>query len=221
MTTTAIINVLPATPVITWTNPADIVYGTPLSRQLDATASTPGTFTYTPAAGTILNAGAAQTLSVNFVPDDTADYGDNTSTASVFDQRGAGAPDGHRQRCDQDYGQANPAFSVSFGGFGGGDTPSVLGGAIAFSTSATPTSDVGTYDVTASGLTSSNYTISLSPGTLSITPADQTITWANPADIVYGTPLDATQLDATVSGSVRPRPGDSPIPRRTGPPRCG
>ena len=70
---------------------------------------------------------------------------------------------------------------------------------IAFSTPATPASDVGTYDVTSSGLTSSNYTISLINGTLSITPADQTITWANPADIVYGTPLDAAQLNATVS----------------------
>ena len=36
-------------------------------------------------------------------------------------------------------------------------------------------------------------------GTLSITPADQTIAWPAPADIVYGMPLDATQLDATVS----------------------
>ena len=54
-TATATINVLPATPTISWTNPANIVYGTALSAtQLDATASVPGTFTYTPAAGTVL-----------------------------------------------------------------------------------------------------------------------------------------------------------------------
>src|SRR5205823_5918498 len=40
------------TPTITWATPADIVYGTALSAtQLNATASTAGTFTYTPAAG--------------------------------------------------------------------------------------------------------------------------------------------------------------------------
>jgi hypothetical protein len=49
----ATINVLTKTskkaPIITWRKPADIVYGTPLSNvQLDATASVPGTFVYTP-----------------------------------------------------------------------------------------------------------------------------------------------------------------------------
>ena len=63
-----------ATPVITWANPAPIIYGTPLSStQLDATANVPGTFVYTPGAGTILPAGM-QTLSVAFTPYDSLDY---------------------------------------------------------------------------------------------------------------------------------------------------
>ena len=54
-TTTVAITVLKATPTITWATPADIVYGTALSAtQLNATASVPGTFVYTPAAGTVL-----------------------------------------------------------------------------------------------------------------------------------------------------------------------
>ena len=69
---TATINVDKATPTITWANPADITYGTALSTtQLDATASVPGTLTYTPVAGTVLNAGAGQTLSVSFTPTDS------------------------------------------------------------------------------------------------------------------------------------------------------
>ena len=41
-----------ATPTITWAAPADITYGTALSAtQLNATATVPGTFVYTPAAG--------------------------------------------------------------------------------------------------------------------------------------------------------------------------
>ena len=62
-----------------WNNPADIIYGTALnSTQLNATAScnwklVTGTFTYTPASGTVLSAGT-QTLHVDFTPDDTANY---------------------------------------------------------------------------------------------------------------------------------------------------
>ena len=52
------INVLKATPTVTWNNPADIVYGTALgATQLNAVASVPGVLTYTPPATTVLNAG--------------------------------------------------------------------------------------------------------------------------------------------------------------------
>ena len=64
------IDVLKATPVIAWSNPTDITYGTALSAtQLNASAAIPGTFVYSPAAATILNAGNGQTLSVTFTPD--------------------------------------------------------------------------------------------------------------------------------------------------------
>ena len=60
-TATATIAVTQATPTITWANPASIVYGTPLSStQLDATASVPGSFAYSPPAGTVLGAGSAK-----------------------------------------------------------------------------------------------------------------------------------------------------------------
>jgi hypothetical protein len=70
-----------ATPILTWPTPASIVYGTALSStQLDATANVPGTFVYSPAAGTILAIGN-QTLSVTFTPTDSVDY--STATKQV------------------------------------------------------------------------------------------------------------------------------------------
>ncbi len=70
-----------ATPVVSWTTPAAITYGTALSStQLNATANVPGTFVYTPSAGTILAAGS-QMLSVAFTPTDAIDY--NNASASV------------------------------------------------------------------------------------------------------------------------------------------
>ncbi len=70
------------TPAITWLTPAAITFGSVLSStQLNATAGVPGSFVYTPAAGTLLSASAGQKLSVTFTPTDTADY--TTATASV------------------------------------------------------------------------------------------------------------------------------------------
>jgi hypothetical protein len=106
-----------ATPTLNWPNPADIVYGAPLSStQLDAAASVAGNFAYTPAASTLLKAGAGQTLLVNFTPTDTTDYTSTSATA-----------------------------------------------------------------------------------TINVDHAMLTITWAKPADIVYGTALSSTQLNATES----------------------
>lgn len=63
-----------ATPSITWATPAAISFGTPLSSaQLNASASVPGTFVYSPAASSILAPGS-QTLSAIFTPTDGADY---------------------------------------------------------------------------------------------------------------------------------------------------
>ncbi|MCU0493115.1 MAG: NHL repeat-containing protein [Chloroflexaceae bacterium] len=61
-------------PPITWLNPAPISYGTPLSAaQLNAITNVPvpGSFSYTPGPGTVLNAGTGQTLTARFTPTDS------------------------------------------------------------------------------------------------------------------------------------------------------
>lgn len=72
-----------ATPVVSWADPADIVYGTALgSSQLNAAASVPGTFTYAPAAGTVLGAGS-RVLSVGFTPTDAANYSSTSENVTI------------------------------------------------------------------------------------------------------------------------------------------
>jgi hypothetical protein len=81
-------DVVRATPTITWANPADIPFGTLLSStQLNATAAfngatVPGTFVYSPPAGTQLS-GGQNSLSVLFIPTDTTDYATNTAAANI------------------------------------------------------------------------------------------------------------------------------------------
>jgi hypothetical protein len=70
-TATVALTVTKAPTFITWFNPTDIPYGTALgASQLNATASVPGSFAYSPPAGAILSAGNNQTLSATFTPDD-------------------------------------------------------------------------------------------------------------------------------------------------------
>jgi hypothetical protein len=75
----ATISVGKATPAVTWAPPAYLAGGVALSAtELNASASVPGTFVYTPPAGTVLGAGTHE-LGVTFAPADT----DNFAVVSV------------------------------------------------------------------------------------------------------------------------------------------
>jgi hypothetical protein len=97
------------------------------------------------------------------------------------------------------YGSSNPTLTASFSGFVNGDTRSVLSGRLNISTPATASSHAGTYSITASGLTSANYTISYAAGTLTVSPAPLTITADNKTKVA-GTSLPT--LTATYRGLV-------------------
>ena len=90
---TVTVNVAQATPTVVSVNPVNITYGTALANgQLSGSASwtvngstvtVPGTFTYTSAAGTVLDAGNGQSEAVTFTPTDTTDYTTASSTVTV------------------------------------------------------------------------------------------------------------------------------------------
>ena len=95
------------------------------------------------------------------------------------------------------YGASDPAFSVTYSGFVNSETPSVLGGALAFTRA--PGETVGSYSITPSGLTSGNYAITFHAGNLSITKAALSVT-ADAKTKVYGS-TDPT-FTASYSGLV-------------------
>lgn len=75
------------------------------------------------------------------------------------------------------YNEENPAFVVNYEGFVGDDDVKVLTSNAVASTSATKTSDVGTYKINVTGGNADNYNFSYSSGVLTINKAEQTITW--------------------------------------------
>ena len=154
------------TPIITWPNPANITYGTALSAtQLNATANVAGSFSYSPAVGTILNAGNGQTLTANFTPTDTNNY--TTASRQVTINVLKAPLTVNVNNAIRNHGEANPPFSGSITGLKPGDVITT-----SYSTTATIGSAPGTYPITATlhdpGNCLSNYQVTNTPGTLTI-----------------------------------------------------
>lgn len=75
------------------------------------------------------------------------------------------------------YNEENPTFEVVYSGFVGNEDESVLNERAVASTTATKTSDVGTYTIKVFGGSADNYNLSYTNGTLTIDKAEQTIAW--------------------------------------------
>ncbi len=83
------------------------------------------------------------------------------------------------------YGDVNPGFSLAFTGFVNGDNSSVLDVLPSRSTTATTTSDAGTYEISVSGGSDDNYNYVYQNGTLTIEKATLTAT-ADDQSKIYG-----------------------------------
>jgi hypothetical protein len=188
------INVLKANSTISWSAPADIVYGTALSAtQLNATTNVPGSFAYSPAASTVLNAGAAQTLSVTFTPTDAANYTGATATTTINVLK-ANSTISWSAPADIVYGTALSATQLN--------ATANVPGSFVYAPVAGTVLNAGsgqTLSVTFTPTDAANYTTATATTTINVLKANSTISWSAPADIVYGTALSATQLNATAN----------------------
>jgi hypothetical protein len=185
-------------PVITWQSPQDITYGTALgSNQLNATANVAGAFTYTPAAGVVPHAGAGQPLQVTFAPEDTNNYEAVSASVTINVLKAkltVKADDKTRP-----FGSSNPLLTFTMTGFVNNDTQAgATTGQPALSTTATANGDTGNYPIAASigSLVSNDYSFFFVNGTLTVTKADQTITFGALANKRYG------DAPFTVSASI-------------------
>ena len=191
-TQTVSLTVNKTTLAITWITPASISYGVPLSAtQLNATATVPGTFVYSPAIGSVLGAGP-QTLSVTFTPTDSVDYSTTTQTVSLTVNKAAlaitwAAPASVSYGVPLSATQLNATATVPGTFVYSPAVGSVLGaGPQTLSVTFTPTDSV-------------DYSTTTQTTSLTVNKASLTITWAAPNAITYGVPLSAAQLNATAS----------------------
>ena len=95
------------------------------------------------------------------------------------------------------YGQTNPVFTATITGLVNGEPARVLDGTLVLTTSAETNSPIGTYPIEASGLTTTNYSLTFSNGTLTITPFALVVTADNQSK-AYGSANPA--LTGTLTG---------------------
>ena len=193
------INVTKLTPTITWTKPDDITYGTALSStQLNAQSATQGTFVYTPPSGTVLGAGT-QSLHTDFTPSDNTNYTSASKDVSINVSK-AGTSVSWNNPADIVYGTALSGTQLNAQSVGG------IAGSFVYSPVSGTVLSAGTHMIHATFTPSdaSNYTASSRDVSIVISKATSSITWVNPDDINYGTPLSSTQLNAqgSVAGSL-------------------
>jgi hypothetical protein len=208
------IMVAKAQPTVTWGPASTIGYGTNLSALLTAKGTfnsqqLQGTVTYSAQTGsssavsvtgtTVLNAGT-YTLTATFTPTDTTNYQTARQMAALTVTK---APlTVTVNNASKAYGAALPSFTGTITGIVNGDNITAT-----YTTTATASSPVGTYPVTATlhdlNERLPNYAVTIHQGTLTVTQYTLTVT-ANNATRAYGTPNPA--FTGTVTGAVS---GDS------------
>jgi hypothetical protein len=192
---------------ISWATPAAIPYGTALSAtQLNAAATVAGTFTYSPALGTVLQAGA-QTLSVTFTPSQPSGY--TTATASVTLTVNQASP-GLGWATPAAIPYATPLSATQL------DATASVPGAFVYTPApgAVLTAGSQTLSVKFIPTDATDYSIATATVTLVVNQATPVLQWSTPAAIPYNIALSATQLDATASvpGTFSYNPSSGAVP---------
>ncbi len=204
------------TPVLTWANPSVLTYGTALSgTQLNATAlfggsAVAGTFTYSPAFGTVLNAGT-QSLGVTFTPTNTTNYMTVSGSATVVVGKAAPVLTWANPSA-LTYGTALSGTQLNATALFGG---SAVAGTFTYSPASGTVLNAGTQSlgVTFTPTNTTNYMAVSGSATVVVGKATPALTWTNPAALTYGTALSGTQLNATanVAGTFTYNPASGTV----------
>jgi hypothetical protein len=183
------------TPNVNWSTPLPIGITTPLSAvQLNASATyngsaVDGTYTYAPAAGSLLSAGT-HTLFVTFTPTDTNAYNPATATVTIVVNNLASpvitwpAPD-----------------AITYGTAFVGAASANVAGSFIYSPATGTVLDAGVHALWLTFVPNdtADYNPVNAANTLVVNKAIPTVVWPPPQPITSRTPLSSAQLNATAN----------------------
>jgi len=193
-------------PTITFAN-VTATYGDP-SFKVTATSNSSGTISYSITAGsqfatitpngqvTIKGAGT-----VTIQASQSAATGYNAATASATLTINKATLTATADNQTKVYNTSNPTLTISYAGFVYGETSSVLTSAPGVSTTATQSSDAGTYPISINGGSALNYSITLVGGTLTIIQATPTLTYTGVTNGAEGTSI-AVSASSSSNGVI-------------------
>jgi hypothetical protein len=179
---------------ITWNTPAAITYGTALSvTQLNASSTVAGTFSYSPASGTVPTAGS-QTLSVTFTPTDITDYSNGYASVTLLVNQATPTITWATPAAIS-YGTALSATQLNA-------SSAVAGTNFVYSPAAGTVLSAGsqTLSVTFTPADTTDYTNATATVTLLVNQATQTISFTAPSPVTYG--ASPITLSATASSGL-------------------
>ncbi len=183
--------------VVTWPKPAAIAYGTPLGdTQLNAHATNKGapvsgSYAYSPVAGTVLDAGINQTLSVAFISDDgTLATATTTITVTKLPTTISWTPGPLAYGDALSSAQLNATATCN-------SVDVSMSGTFTYSPAAGKVLAGGSHTLSVT-FTSADIDCATVKATaqLLVTAVTPTINWLPPNAIIYGTKLSGAQLDA-------------------------
>ena len=177
-----------AAPIIKWPTPEPISYRDKLSEiQLNATATAPGTFVYTPASGYVLPAGT-HTLWVTFTPADREELPFQASVVIVVNKATPAVswtpPNEITNGIALDHNQLNATAPI----------PGTFDYAPGPGTVLPP--GIHKLSVTFTPADSANYVTTQTSMLMSVAKEKPAIEWQKPEPVVYGTLLSDSQLNA-------------------------
>jgi len=181
-----------AIPTLAWSDPAPIEWGTPLSpAQLNAKASVPGSFVYTPAEDERLRAGN-HTLSVTFLPEDSRNYAAVETSTSITVHRATPSI------------TWDPVSPIVYGTTLGPDQLNAetdIPGVFVYRPAVGAVLPAGTTQLTATFLPEddANYAEADASASLVVEKAIPAIEWHTPQPIEYGAAIGVQQLNARAS----------------------
>lgn len=202
------VTIAKATPAIeTLPTVSSILYGAALAEAelTDGAASVEGEFAWVD--GTLqLNAGE-HTEAIIFMPTDSANYNAVEDTVAVLVGQAPLTVTAEDKTVI--LGDEIPEYTAQFDGFVNGENEQILLGELAFACEYTPSSEVGKYTITPSGLTAENYAITFVDGLLTVTKTAATLVAPTALEPTYtGEAQELVAAGSSEDGELQYRLGE-------------
>ena len=195
-------------PTVTAPTAKSLTYNGSAQALVNAGSTTGGTLQYSLTSGSgygnaIPTQTAADTYTVYYKVDGNDNY-NAVAEASLSVTISKAALTCTADNKSANYGDNPPTYTATYSGWKGSDNTSVLSGTLSFACSYAKGSNAGSYTITPSGVTASNYNITFQTGTLTVNKINPTVTAPTAKSLTYnGSAQALVNAGSTTGGTLQ------------------